>query len=274
MIHPLHVIGSSGFIGRSLQQTDLSSNLVLWSHAFKADSMKNHFDLLDSNTWDSLCASRPKNVLLLSWPGLPNYQGEFHLTENLTQSIHLINRLIDVGCESITIAGTCYEYGMKSGSLKETDPVEPVNMYGIAKDALRRFVASKCPRAGVRWTWLRIFYPYGEGQNPKSLYPSLVKAINQKSEFFPMSSGKQIRDFVSAHYLAKCILQIASPGRQNGIVNLGSGKPVSLKEFAISVVDSASSSIQLKLGEYEDRNDEPFAFWADTTKLNSILSLQ
>ena len=273
-MHPLHVIGSSGFIGKSLQRHDLTGNLVLWSHRFNTNATENYFDLLNFKTWDSLCASKPKNVLLLSWPGLPNYQGEFHLTKNLTQSINLIDRLIDAGCESLTVAGTCYEYGLKSGSLKETDPAEPVNMYGIAKDALRRFVAIKCSRAGVKWTWLRIFYPYGEGQNPKSLYPSLVKAINQKSEFFPMSSGKQIRDFVSAHYLAKCILQLASSGCQNEIVNLGSGTPMSLKDFATSVINSASSNIQLKLGEYQDRNDEPFAFWADTSKLNSILSLQ
>ena len=65
----------------------------------------------------------------------------------------------------------------------------------------------------------------------------------------------------------------ASSGCKNEIVNVGSGRPVSLKDFAINIINSSFSNIQLRLGEYEDRDDEPSAFWADTTKLDSILSL-
>lgn len=267
------MIGSSGFIGKSLQKLDLNNDLVLWSHCPDTSFSVRYFDLLDPTSWEMLCGEQPKKLLLLSWPGLPNFNSNFHLVENVPQSMRLIDRLIDIGCESITIAGTCYEYGMKLGALKETVLAEPVNMYGIAKDTLRRSLASKCISAGVKWTWLRIFYPYGQEQNPQSLYPSLIKAIEQNDEFFPMSSGKQIRDFIHVDDLATKIFRLACSGQQYEIVNLGSGKPISLSDFATQIINLSASSLKLKLGEYPDRNDEPHAFWADTSKLNSILPL-
>tara|TARA_Y100001954_G_C15667142_1_gene530763 strand:+ start:168 stop:989 length:822 start_codon:yes stop_codon:yes gene_type:complete len=270
--YPLHVIGSTGFIGKSLQKLELNDQLVFWSHRSSLFSSVRYFDLYDSASWEILFREQPKKVLLLSWPGLPDFNGDFHLTKNVPQSIRLISRLIDNGCESITVTGTCYEYGMKSGALKETDPSEPVNLYGIAKDSLRKSLASKCLSAGVKWSWLRIFYPYGEDQNPRSLYPSLIKAISHNDDFFPMSSGRQIRDFIFVDDLAKIIFRLAFSGQQNGIVNLGSGIPLTLQDFAMQIINSSSSKLRLNLGEYPDRNDEPHSFWADISKLNSILS--
>ena len=272
MDHQIHIIGSSGFLGRALQRCHCDGDLILWSHQGKDQRNANYFDLSNVNSWQNLCDFKPKNVILLSWPGLPNYDNEFHLTENLPQSIRLINHLILAGCESITVAGTCYEYGLKSGALKEAELTEPVNLYGIAKDTLRRFTACQCAAAGVNWTWTRIFYPYGEGQNPKSLYPSLLRAINQNNLSFPMGSGKQIRDFIPVDNLAKCMLRLACSGASHGVVNLGSGNPKSIRNFVEDIIEASSSSLQLQLGVYPDRINEPEAFWADTSKLDSLLA--
>ena len=104
-----------------------------WSHRNVDPST--HFDLFDRASWDTLLNCKPTHVILLSWPGLPNYQENFHVTRNLPACIDLIEQLAAVGLERIVIAGTCYEYGLQNGALLEDQLTDPVNCYAIAKDA-------------------------------------------------------------------------------------------------------------------------------------------
>ena len=266
----VHLIGSSGFIGQAIQRCCVNNDIRVWSHRLNPSMSTRFFDLLHPDSWTDLLSQKPQTVILLSWPGLPFYNDSFHLTRNLPLSIQLIDQLIQSGCRSIVIAGTCYEYGLQEGALKESQCVQPLNAYAIAKDALRRYVEIKCAHAGVNWTWLRIFYPYGEGQNKNSLYPSLLRAIRQGDLKFSMSSGQQIRDFIPVDTVARLICQFASLSTTSGIVNIGSGQPVLLRDFALGIVRQSSSEIKLGFGDYPDRQDEPRAFWADTTKLKNL----
>lgn len=265
---PIHLIGSGGFIGKAVQRQGGEIGLHCWSHA--SENPGNSFDLLNSKSWDQLLRCKPETVILLSWPGLPNYQKSFHITQNLPATVALVEQLIRAGIKRIVIAGTCYEYGLQNGPLQEDQPTNPVNLYAIAKDSLRRTVASLCDQHQVSWCWLRIFYPYGEGQNPKSLLPLLEQAIQAGEATFPMSSGRQLRDFVPVDVIAEQLLLLATHPESYGIYNGGSGCPQSLRELVEARIRSLGGSIQLKLGAFADRNDEPLAFWADITKIERL----
>ena len=128
--------------------------------------------------------------------GLLNYQESFHVTRNLPACVELIEQFVDAGLQRLVVAGTCYEYGLQNGSLTEDQFWRPLNCYAIAKDSLRRVIASRFSQQGLQWCWARIFYPFGHGQNPKSFLPSLQRAIDQRDPEFAMSSGRQVRDFV------------------------------------------------------------------------------
>jgi len=268
VVKPIHLIGSNGFIGKAIQRQAAEITLSCWSHT------SNHpdrcFDLLNPNTWQSLLSSKPETVILLSWPGLPNYQQSFHITRNLPTTVQLLEQLIAAGLKRIVVAGTCYEYGLQNGSLKEDQPTDPVNLYAIAKDSLRRTVGNLCDQLDVSWAWLRIFYPFGEGQNPKSLLPSLDQAIQAGKPTFSMSSGRQLRDFVAVDDLADQLLLLATHPQAVGIYNGGSGKPQSLREVVEARIAALGGSIEPRRGDYPDRSDEPVAFWADMTRLHSL----
>ena len=264
----LNLIGSEGFIGKAIKKNVLDFNLHCWSH--KINKEENKFDLYDENSWKKLLNSSPKNVLLLSWPGLPNYDRNFHLEKNLPASIRLVENLVNSGCENIVISGTCYEYGMRTGALRENMKVNPVNSYALAKDYLRKKVQAICDKNNVKWAWSRIFYPYGVGQNKNSLYPSLLKAIEDNEKQFKMSSGKQIRDFISVDEVASNLLFLCNKKNACGIFNCGSGQPISITKFVENIIKIKKSNIHLKKNFYSDRNDEPDEFWADMTKFNLL----
>jgi len=94
----------------------------------------------------------------------------------------------------------------------------------------------------------------------------LQRAIDQGDNEFPMSSGRQVRDYISVDRLAQLLLRLCKHPQAQGIYNCGSGQPVSLRELAQDRIDASFSSMQLRLGVYPDRADEPLAFWADTSK--------
>lgn len=264
----IHLLGSEGFIGQAVQRENGEHVLHCWSHRH-ADP-EHRFDLLNPSTWEALLSRRPTHVLLLSWPGLPNYQQLFHLTQNLPACIDLIEQLIGVGLQRLVVAGTCYEYGLQYGPLNEDQRTDPANSYAIAKDSLRRVVASLCQQQGVQWCWLRIFYPYGPGQNPKSLLPSLLQAIQVGERQFPMGSGRQLRDFIHVQTVAQQLLTLALHPDADGVYNGGSGVARSVLELAEDLVATHGSSIVLKRGVVPDRSDEPLAFWADMQRFLAL----
>jgi len=266
----IHLLGSEGFIGRAIQRSANKHTLYCWSH--QHSDPDHYFDLLDSSSWHSLLNQQPKHVIFLAWPGLPNYQETFHITRNLPASVELIEKLAERGLQRILVAGTCYEYGLQNGPLNEEIATKPINCYGIAKDSLRRVLQNHFKQSLFQWCWLRIFYPYGEGQSPRSLFPSLIQAIRAGEISFPIGSGKQIRDFIQVEEVAKQMLVLLQSESAYGIYNCGSGIPCSVYHFVQKVAATYGSSINILRGVYPGRPDEPSMFWADMNKYKALLT--
>jgi nucleoside-diphosphate-sugar epimerase len=264
----IHLLGSEGFIGQAVQREAGELAVHSWSH--RNANPEHHFDLLDSTTWQALLQQRPSQVMLLSWPGLPNYQELFHITRNLPACIELIEQLMAAGLQRLVVAGTCYEYGLQNGPLKEDHHTDPVNFYAIAKDTLRRVIASRYGQQDLQWCWARIFYPFGLGQNSKSLLPSLLKALETGEKTFPMGSGRQLRDFIDVQEVARQLLTIAIHQKAFGVYNVGTGIPRSVLETAEEAIASYGGNIRIERGVYPDRSDEPLAFWANMDKFQAL----
>ena len=265
----IHLIGARSYIGRAIVESGHNLDIHTWTRS--ALDPSHHLDLFDPSTWSNLLNSNPATVIFLPWPGLPNYNEIFHLTQNLPACLALVSSLIESGCKNIICVGTCYEYGSLSGCLSEELPGNPNNLYALAKDSFRRSLQILCDQRSIRWTWSRIFYVYGEGQRPSSLYISLLDAISQNKPSFEISSGFQMRDFVKSEDVASHLLFLATNRVSSGIYNCGSGTPTALYDFVDSIIREHNSDMQIIRNAVPDRPDEPFAFWADMTKFNSLL---
>ena len=266
----IHIVGSNGFIGNAIKRMNKDLHIVQWSHS--PLHHENYFDLYDQTSWENLLTSNISNIVILSWPGLPNYNSNIHITKNLHSYTFLIDKLLEKNIKKITIAGTCYEYGIKEGEIDEETRTDPINSYGIAKDALRKYLAYRCINSDINWCWLRIFYPYGEGQKESSLIPQIDKAIDNKEKTFRMSSGKQIRDYINVNDLAEQILAVVSSQESKGVYNCGSGNPVSLYNIVKDRIQLKHSNLMIETSYYQDRKDEPNAFWAKTDRIKALMN--
>mgnify|MGYP001220533017 CR=1 FL=1 len=263
-----HVIGASGFLGKAIQrQAARRKDIIYYSSNSDESSNYNYFSLKEQNTWSALNINSNDTVILLSWRNLPNYNSDIHLHQSLNELISLFDFITSRPLKKIIIPGSCYEYGMQSGKLKEELPPSPVNNYAKAKNIFRTYTQVKSNKLGIQYVWLRIFFPYGPGQYFNSIIPSLERAIAKGEKSFDISNGKKIRDFLSIDYVAEIFLKVALHSKADGIFNVGSGTPTTISEFLNSYIDRTGSSIKLNSGVLPDRNDEPFSFWADCSKL-------
>ena len=210
---------------------------------------------------------RPDSLIHLAWSGLPNYQSLHHFEEELPRQYAFLSTLIRSGLSSLVIAGTCFEYGMVSGELSETALPQPSNPYGYAKNALRcQLEYSQAPHP-FSLTWARLFYMYGEGQSPRSLFSQVRESVNNRHEIFNMSGGEQLRDYLHVSQVAQYLVELAMSSRNPGIVNVCSGKPISVRRLVERWIKENGSNIQLNLGFYPYPDYEPIAFWGRKDKL-------
>jgi nucleoside-diphosphate-sugar epimerase len=216
---------------------------------------------------------KPDLCIHLAWQGLPNYNELFHIEKNLFTNYYFIRSLVEKGLPHLTALGTCFEYGLQQGCLSESLDPRPMNSYGVAKDTLRKFIEILNSKYNFCFQWIRLFYLHGEGQNKNSVLEQLKRALANNETVFNMSAGEQLRDYLPVEQVAENIVKISLQNQVSGIINCCSGQPISVRKFVENYLQIEKKTINLNLGYYPYSDNEPMAFWGDTTKLKKALSL-
>ncbi len=275
------VTGATGFIGQhvieTLMQHDIDIVVSNRSEIRMTDKISWHSaeyipaDLNEERKdWYSFF-KRPDLLIHLAWEGLPNYTELYHVERNLPNNYTFLKNMLVNGLRKVVVAGTCFEYGMMNGPLKEDMLTNPVTPYALAKDSLRKYLKLLNERFDFTLIWIRLFYSYGSGQGSNSILSQLEAALERGDKVFNMSGGEQLRDYLPIQKVADNIVRISLQDKIAGIVNCCSGKPISIRKLVEDYLAHTHRSIDLNLGYYAYLAYEPMAFWGDTTKLNRIL---
>lgn len=208
----------------------------------------------------------PDILIHLAWDGLPNYKSLHHFETELPGQYHFFKMMVESGLPSMLVTGTCFEYGMQSGELSEDVLPKPCNPYAHAKNALRQQLQYLQATRPFNLTWARLFYMYGEGQAATSLYPKLKEAVLRGDKVFNMSGGEQLRDYLPVTEVAHQIVRLAMARRDIGIINICSGKPISVRKLVEHWMHENNWEITLNLGYYPYPDYEPMAFWGCDAK--------
>ena len=278
------VTGATGFIGRHVINylISLGNNDLVTTAIETRECAENMFPLLKKTCYITKNLNdteenyynffkNPDSVIHLSWEGLPNYNELFHIEKNLPVNFCFIKNMIQNGLSDITVAGTCFEYGLQNGCLHEETATVPATVYGLAKDTLRKFIELLHNKHKFTLKWIRLFYPYGQGQGRKTLWGQLVETAENSHKEFNMSLGEQLRDYISVNQAAEYVSKIALQNDITGIINCCSGKPISVRRFVEKFFEERDINMELNYGYYPYTEYEPLAFWGDTTKIKKII---
>lgn len=214
---------------------------------------------------------RPDVLVHLAWAGLPNYRSLHHFETELPAQFRFLRAMVEGGLARLVVAGTCYEYGMASGRLDETMAGVPTNAYGHAKLALLQQLTFLQAELPFSLCWARLFYSWGDGQAPSSLWSQLTAAVARGDASFPMSGGEQLRDFLPVTAVADHLAALARRGEDAGIVNICRGQPTSVRALVERWLTEHGWSIALALGRYPYLDYEPLGFWGNDAKLRALL---
>ena len=268
------VTGAAGFVGRyvlaELARREVEVVAVAGpNHAAARRPVSSaQWVRLDISTPPDDCygaLGRPDVVLHLAWSGLPNYRSLHHFASELPLQYRFLDNLVRNGLGALVTVGTCFEYGMQSGGLAADAPTQPTNPYGFAKDALHKQLKFLRAERAFKLTWARLFYLFGDGQAPTSLWSQLRAAVAAGAPEFDLSGGEQVRDFLPVAEVARQLVARAISGADAGPVNVCSGQPITIRRLVEGWVREHGWQIQLNFGRFPYPDYEPFAFWGVPT---------
>jgi nucleoside-diphosphate-sugar epimerase len=275
------VTGATGFIGRHVinELLKYDHEIVVATHKQKLDvtSDKINYAFCDLDDLDLSkdffsFFGEPHLLIHLAWQGLPNYMSLFHFEHNLMNHYSFLKNMVVNGLKNLVVTGTCFEYGIKNGSLSEDMITDPQNPYALAKDTLQKFLFELHRKNNFDCKWIRLFYMYGEGQNPNSLLSQLQTALRRGDKEFNMSGGEQERDYLPIEKVAEYIVTIVLQNTISGIINCCSGQPIKVKQLVENYLKDNKQEIKLNLGYYPYTDYEAMSFWGDNTKLKKIIN--
>lgn len=257
--------GASGFLGKYLVR-QLSQDGVLISVLARNEGDVRaildgevvdirQFDLLsDVNPKPILEAVEATHLIHLAWFTKPGEFWEAAVNQDWCRaSRNLIKAFCESGGKSVTIAGTCFEYGSSPSSCDEaTASTNPDTKYSASKAKLHEAAEKICDMYSASFGWARIFFPYGLGEPETKIVPSLIRAF--RGEIAPFVVSKEDRrDFIHAADVAAGLAVIAKHC-ETGTYNVSTGISTTIAELVEIVAHSQNADPELILGLSNDED--------------------
>ncbi len=223
----------------------------------------------DINLYQEL--GEPDICLHLAWRNGFIHNADSHIAD-LSSHYTFLTKMINEGLKHLAVMGTMHEIGYWEGAINEKTPCNPISMYGIAKDSLRKSMITFCKSKDCILQWLRCFYILGDDRKNNSIFCKLLAANDEGKEFFPFTSGKNKYDFIDIEVLSKQISTTILQNKITGIINCCTGTPISLADKVEQFIKENNLNIKLQYGAYPDRPYDSPCTYGDSTLINEIMN--
>lgn len=179
----------------------------------------------------------------------------------------------------VLLVGSSEEYAPSDRPLKETDPVDATNPYGISKVTQERFANLYAEQHGLKVYLARSFNHTGVGQSLAFVLPSWCKqAADIQSSGNPgtmrVGNLEVSRDFSDVRDIVRGYRLLLESDYAGEPFNFGSGRSILLRDILSGITSFADVDISVEVApELLRHNDTPF-IQGDTSKAADKLGWQ
>jgi nucleoside-diphosphate-sugar epimerase len=276
------VTGASGFIGSYFVPACLKSGHEVHAVARRAASDDSgarwhETELLDSLECNALIKHvQPEMMVHLAW--CAEHGSFWSSPDNLRwveSSLALMRAFAASGGRRSVVAGTCAEYdwtaiGRTSGGIlprchETRTPSNPRTLYGAAKHAANLVAERFAETADFELACARVFFLYGPGEREGRLVSAVARSLLAGNQT-PTTDGQQIRDFMHVRDLADGLVALLDSDAC-GVVNIASGRPVTVETIIDLVAESVGGPDHLQKNAISRPQSDPDVLLADVTRM-------
>jgi ADP-L-glycero-D-manno-heptose 6-epimerase len=280
------VTGGAGFIGSNLaKRLARDGHDVVAADSFLSASWRNLVDftgdvltLANHDDIDSMRRLGRFDVIFhqASITGVIAADGSASSDQHamMRNNVETFRRLLDWAVESkarVVWASSCSVYGRGPVPMKESQPPDPLNVYGFSKVCMERLALRYAPKLAHPIVGLRYSNVYGPGEAHKGRLASMIYQLAgqmraaQRPRIF--RAGQQKRDFVYIDDVVEANLK-AAQAKESGAYNAGAGRSWSFNELVAELNRALGTSLE------PDYFDNPYGFTQDWTETDQTLARQ
>ena len=270
--------GPSGFIGthclRRLLNEDCEIHAI--NRAGRGDNNDrvawHAGDLRDAAQAVALIAEiRPTHLLHCAWVATPGIYS--HSPENFDWLQSGVAAALAFGAHGgVRFVGVGSSAEYDPGNLpcvEDATPVRPATTYGKCKAACWLAVQAAAQLHGFSAAWGRLFLPYGPGDPPQRLVPTVVASL-LAGKPVQMTQGGQKRDFIYAPDAADLLVRLLKSS-ETGAFNIATGHATTIRSVVEYLAARCGSPELLHFGAIQPPTGEPPILMADMTKVHGRL---
>lgn len=269
------VTGANGYLGQGI----VKSLLDMGGNVIAADFCTDQVDTRAQSAAVDLFSledpfsyfEEPDCLLHLAWRDGFVHNSYSHF-EDLPKHYSFLKKMAKSGIQKISVMGTMHEIGFFEGSIHENTTCNPMNLYGISKNALRNAAEVLCNENQVIFQWLRAYYIVGNSTFGNSIFSKITAAEQEHKVEFPFTTGQNQYDFLDYTDFCNQVGAATLQSEVNGIINICSGHPEKLSDRVERFIQENNYQIRLKYGAFPDRPYDSRAVWGDSSKIDRIIA--
>ena len=186
-------------------------------------------------------------------------------TMNLLQALTRLQKVP----ESVLLASSANVYGNSLVSpVSEDQPPAPINHYATSKLAMEHMARTYADKLPLFFT--RPFNYTGPGQADSFVIPKLVAHFARRAPVVELGNINVEREFNDVRFVCQSYLQLLGKLSGGDLVNICSGKPVTLKSAIDILSDITSHQIEARVNPAFVRANEILRLCGDPTKLEAV----
>jgi nucleoside-diphosphate-sugar epimerase len=263
--HVVSAVADLGYDAVAIVREKRDGDIDRRATVVTADVLDNGFDISSIVPPERVAA-----VIHLAWQDGFVHNAPSHMT-NLSAHYRFLVDLADAGVGRIAALGSMHEVGYWEGAVTADTPTQPITLYGIAKDALRRATMLTLGER-VEYVWLRAFYILGDDRRNRSIFAKLLDAADRGEKTFPFTTGKTLYDFIDVRELGRQIAVAATAEGVTGVLNTSTGVPESLASRVERFIADENLDLTLAYGAFPDRPYDSPGIWGDAADIAAIMA--